>query len=148
MNYQFVKINTTNTYSTLIDPSHRPRYICFKDKDASVVFIKYLTNFRSKYGIWPVLDMSKPVDMIKSKVHFKERTPEELEEYISLIDYKYESLYKFSKQTGASFICIHSFDYTDEFGKQKLHITGEELDTDLDLDSYTMYLEKLVLDVA
>lgn len=143
MNYHFIRMNPTGAFSTLVDPSSKSRYVCFTDLETSKLFMDYLTLFRSKHGFWPAIDMSKTIDKVKSKVSFKQRTPEELMEYISIISCDYETVHDMARRSNSSFICVLSFDYnTDKYeNTHSLRITGHEMDASVDLDSYKDMLD-------
>jgi len=132
----------TKAFLSIVDPNKKSRFVCFSDKKTAEVFVKYVTTFRSKHGFWPNLDMSREVRTVKSKVGFKQRSPEELREYISLDTHDYETIYNMARRTNVSFICVTDFAYSpDGEHQQRVSFSGQEWDGEADEVAYRDLLE-------
>ena len=58
MEYHFVKLNVNGTYLSLVDPTQKSRFMCFRDKKIADKCIEYVSSFRARRGVWPSFDMS------------------------------------------------------------------------------------------
>lgn len=142
MDYHFIQMKPTKAFLSIVDPNKKSRFVCFNDKKTAEVFVNYVTTFRSKYGFWPNLDMSKGSNVVKSKVGFKPRSPEELREYISLDSYDYETIYNMARRTNVSFICVTEFAHIPNGEEQQLvSFSGQEWDGEADEAAYRDLLE-------
>jgi hypothetical protein len=142
MDYHFIQMKPTKAFLSIVDPNKKSRFVCFNDKKTAEVFVNYVTTFRSKHGFWPNLDMSREVRTVKSKVGFKQRSPEELREYISLDSYDYETIYNMARRTNVSFICVTNFAYIpDGEHQQRVNFSGQEWDGEADEGAYRDLLE-------
>lgn len=142
MDYHFIQMKPTKAFLSIVDPNKKSRFVCFNDKKTAEVFVNYVTTFRSKHGFWPNLDMSREVRTVKSKVGFKQRSPEELREYISLDSYDYETIYNMARRTNVSFICVTNFAYIpDGEHQQRVNFSGQEWDGEADEAAYRDLLE-------
>ena len=142
MDYHFIQMKPTKAFLSIVDPNKKSRFVCFSDKKTAEVFVNYVTTFRSKHGFWPNLDMSREVRTVKSKVGFKQRSPEELREYISLDTYDYETIYNMARRTNVSFICVTDFAFSpDGEHQQRVSFSGQEWDGEADEAVYRDLLE-------
>ncbi len=66
MEYHFVKLTVNGTYLSLVDPMHKPRLICFKERETAGKCVEYVSSFRSRHGVWPSFDMSSRKKKIES----------------------------------------------------------------------------------
>ena len=140
--YHLIQMKPTKTFLSLVDPNKKSRFVCFSDKKTATTFVNYVTNFRSKHGFWPNMDMSSKVSTIKSKVVMKKRTPEELEKYLSLEPFDFENIEEMAKRTNISFICITNFAYIPDNNEQQIvSFSGQEWDGEADELSYRQLLE-------
>jgi hypothetical protein len=142
MDYHFIQMKPTKAFLSIVDPNKKSRFVCFSDKKTAEVFVNYVTTFRSKHGFWPNLDMSREVRTVKSKVGFKQRSPGELREYISLDAYDYETIYNMARRTNVSFICVTDFASSpDGEHQQRVSFSGQEWDGEADEAAYRDLLE-------
>jgi hypothetical protein len=142
MDYHFIQMKPTKAFLSIVDPNKKSRFVCFSDKKTAEVFVNYVTTFRSKHGFWPNLDMSREVRTVKSKVGFKQRSPDELREYISLDAYDYETIYNMARRTNVSFICVTDFASSpDGEHQQRVSFSGQEWDGEADEAVYRDLLE-------
>ena len=100
--YHLIQMKPTKTYLSVVDPNKKSRFVCFDKKDTADVFVNYVTNFRSKHGYWPSLDMSNRLATVRSKTGIKKRTPEELKKYLSLETFDYENIEEIAMRTNVS----------------------------------------------
>ena len=142
MDYHFIQMKPTKAFLSIVDPNKKSRFVCFSDKKTAEVFVNYVTTFRSKHGFWPNLDMSREVRTVKSKIGFKQRSPDELREYISLDTYDYETIYNMARRTNVSFICVTDFASSpDGEHQQRVSFSGQEWDGEADEAAYRDLLE-------
>jgi len=92
MEFHFIKLNVNGTYLTLVDPMSKPRYICFSEHAEARVCINYVSLFRSKYGIWPCFDMSKRRRKLERDTRVKQRTPEQVMQYLDIETYDLKTI--------------------------------------------------------
>jgi len=141
MEFHFVKLKINGTYLSLVDPSSKPRYVCFSDRGKAEECVKYVSTFRSKYGIWPCFDMSKSKRKLKSNVNVKVRTPEQVMHYLEVDTYDFETIDRIASRSNTSFYCILHFE-TDDYGNtESISMSGQEMDAIVDEALYRDLLE-------
>jgi len=139
MGYQFIKF-LRGGYATITDPNLKPRIICFDNEVQTQKCISYLSNYRSKFGRWPHVDLSKKFHKIELTETFKERTPDEVALYINPIVKSENELSELSLSTGVSYFHCIEFDFDgDNFSK--LSMKGREFDGIVDHVYYINRLE-------
>jgi hypothetical protein len=140
--YHLIQMKPTKTYLSLVDPNKKTRFVCFQDRETADTFVDYVTNFRSKHGFWPNMDMSNRYARVRSKTGIKKRTPEELKDYLSLESFDYENIEDMASRTNVSFICVTSFAYVpDGIEQQIVSFSGQEWDGEADDVAYRDLLE-------
>ena len=140
MEFHFVKLNLNGTYLSLVDPSSKPRYMCFAEKPIAVKCVHYVSSFRSRHGIWPSFDMSNSNRKIETKFDAKLRTPEQVGQYLEIETYDYHTIDEIASRTNASFYCVLRFD-TDASGiKESISMSGQEMDGDASPDKYVEWM--------
>lgn len=140
--YMFVKMILTNTYLTVVDPNKKTRFVCFSNKQTADMFVDYVTNFRSKHGFWPNLDMSDRMSHVKSRIGFKKRTPEDLKKYIDYDLFEYDDIDEMARTTNTSFIHITNFCHLPDGPQQQIiTFSGQEWDGEADEHAYIDLLE-------
>lgn len=142
MEYHFVQMKPTNTYLTLVDPSKKSRLICFRSKKTAGTFVDYVSEFRSKHGYWPSLDLSRQNTTIETFKKVRERTPEEVKKYLSLETHDIERIERMAARTNNSFLCVFRFSVIETIpSKQIISFSGQEWDGMVDEDAYRDLLE-------
>ena len=132
----------TKTYLSIVDPQKKSRFVCFSDTNTADTFINYVTNFRSKHGHWPNMDMSNRIASIRSGVGIKKRTPDELKKYLSIETFDYDNIEEMAKRTNVSFICVTNFAYIPDGNETQLvSFSGQEWDGEADEVMYRDLLE-------
>jgi len=139
MEYQFIKF-FRGGYATITDPNLKPRIICFDSDIESQKCISYLSNYRSKFGRWPHVDLSKKFHKIELTETFKQRTPDEVALYINPVVKTENELSELSLSTGVSYFHCVEFDYDGE-NFSKLLMKGREFDGIVDNVYYINRLE-------
>ena len=107
MEFHFVKLNVNGTYLSLVDPSSKPRYMCFAEKPVADRCVQYVADFRSRHGIWPSFDMSNSNRKIETKLDAKPRTPEQVSRYLELETYDFHTIDEIASRTNVSFIVYY-----------------------------------------
>lgn len=142
MEYHFIQMKPTKTYLSIVDPTKKPRFVCFDNTRTANVFVDYVTCFRSKHGHWPNMDMSSQLITIRSKSGIKKRTPEELKNYLQLQTFDYENIDEMAKRTNVSFICITHFTFLPDGHEQQLvSFSGQEWNGEADDIAYRNLLD-------
>ena len=140
MEFHFVKLNVNGTYLSLVDPSHKPRYICFQDMLLAEKCLDYVSMFRSKHGVWPSFNMSRKRRKLES-VSIKKRTPEQVKRYLNIDTYDFKTIDMIATRSNVSFYNVLRFDTT-EFGNiESVDMSGQEMDATVDDFLYRDLLE-------
>ena len=140
MGFHFVKLNVNGTYLSLVDPSYKPRYICFQDMLLTEKCLDYVSMFRSKHGVWPSFNMSRKRRKLES-VSIKKRTPEQVKRYLEIETYDFKTIDMIATRSNVSFYNVLRFDTT-EFGNiESVDMSGQEMDATVDDFLYRDLLE-------
>jgi len=140
MEFHFVKLNVNGTYLSLVDPSYKPRYMCFQDMLLADKCLDYVSMFRSKHGVWPSFNMSRKRRKLES-VSIKKRTPEQLKRYLEIETYDFRTMDMIATRSNISFYNVLRFD-TREFGNiESVDMSGQEMDAMVDDFLYRDLLE-------
>jgi|TARA_B110000240_G_scaffold194565_1_gene242434 hypothetical protein len=140
MGFHFVKLNVNGTYLSLVDPSYKPRYICFQDMLLAEKCLDYVSMFRSKHGVWPSFNMSRKRRKLES-VSIKKRTPEQVKRYLEIETYDFKTIDMIATRSNVSFYNVLRFDTT-EFGNiESVDMSGQEMDATVDDFLYRDLLE-------
>jgi|TARA_R110000823_G_scaffold314218_2_gene442985 hypothetical protein len=140
MGFHFVKLNVNGTYLSLVDPSYKPRYICFQDMLLAEKCLDYVSMFRSKHGVWPSFNMSRKRRKLES-VSIKKRTPEQVKRYLNIDTYDFKTIDMIATRSNVSFYNVLRFDTT-EFGNiESVDMSGQEMDATVDDFLYRDLLE-------
>jgi hypothetical protein len=131
MEFHFVKLNVNGTYLSLVDPTSKPRFICFSSRETAGKCVKYVSSFRSKHGVWPSFDMSKGQRKLESS-SVKSRTPEQIERYIDIETYDMNTIDRIASRTNSSFYCILHFETEDIGNLESISMSGQEMDAVVD----------------
>ena len=139
MEYRFIKF-FRGGYATITDPNLKPRIICFDSEVQTQKCISYLSNYRSKFGRWPHVDLSKKFHKIELNETFKKRTPDEVALYINPVVKTENELSELSLSTGVSYFHCIEFDFDDD-NLSTLLMKGREFDGMVDNVYYINRLE-------
>lgn len=141
MEFNCVTLNITGGHLCIVDPRGKSRFLAFKERQTSELFIDYISSYRSKYGEWPNMDMSRGlVKFVSIRPHIK-RTEEDVKKYLDIVTYNRDALDIMARNTGASFLYVHNFGYIPDQGKENLTFSGQEVDGEGDISAYCDTLE-------
>lgn len=141
MEFHFVKLNVNGTYLSLVDPTQKSRFICFSEKQKASECVKYVSTFRSKYGVWPCFDMSRGKRKLESNTNVKIRTPEQVKRYLDIETYDMNTIDRIARRTNVSFYCILHFETEDLGNIESISMSGQEMDAIVDEDAFRDLLE-------
>ena len=149
MEYNFIKFKPTNAFVTIVDPKSIPRYMVFKNKNTAHDCISHYANFRSEYGIWPVMDLTSKSTKIHPQLMKKKRTPKELSKFLEIETFDEDEIVSISRFAQMSILYCHSFsvikDYDDK-SMMTVNFSGQEMDYIMDHQRYVKRLDKLISD--
>jgi hypothetical protein len=140
MEYHFIKLNVNGTYLSLVDPSHKSRFICFRDKPTAGKCVEYVSSFRARHGVWPSFDMTQRKKKIESS-SAKLRTSEQVMRYLEVDTYDLDTVDRIAARTNTSFYCVLRFDSVTNNNIEALDMSGQEMDAIVDEAAYRDLLE-------
>jgi hypothetical protein len=140
MEYHLIKLNVNGTYLGLVDPSHKSRFICFRDKPTAGKCVEYVSSFRARHGVWPSFDMTQRKKKIESS-SAKLRTPEQVMRYLEVDTYDLDTVDRIAARTNTSFYCVLRFDSVTNNNIEALDMSGQEMDAIVDEAAYRDLLE-------
>ena len=140
MQFHFVKLNVNGSYLSLVDPSSKPRLICFSDKEKALDCVNYIASFRSRHGVWPSFDMSKQKRKLES-VNIKERTLEQVKQYLEIDTYDFNTIDLIASRSNVSFYNVLRFNTIDAGNVESIDMSGQEMDAVVDENAYRDILE-------
>lgn len=144
MEYNFIRLKPNNTFVTVTDPSSKPRLLCFNDKSTTNKAILDLCNFRSRYGYWPNIDLSKTSEKIVPERSFKKRTTLELLDYLEIYSLDEYGLDKMCSENCIDFFYCFNFEMSGfENDYINLLLTAQELDCSVDDYKYRRTLDHI-----
>ena len=146
MEFHFIRMKTNNGYVTVVDPKKKPRMMCFKNKVDAHKCVRHISYFRSKYGVWPNMDLSDPNTKIISPVKFKTRTPDQIAAYMDIETLYMDDLERLSLSANASLMYCYAFEALPE-GDNFLSLSFSGQEIDLEVDEH-MYRTKMDLHIS
>ena len=138
MEFHFVKVGR-DSLATITDPARKPRALCFKDRVNASKYVDYLSTYRSKFGEWPVVDLSEPLTKINVKSKFKPRTVEYVRKFVTISTCQQHELNGMSMTSGLSYFFCHNFECNDDL--MNINLRGQEIDAIIDEEMYKNWLE-------
>jgi hypothetical protein len=138
--FHFVKFKPSGAVLTMTDRSHQVRYMCFSTRDTAVHCVEYISLFRSKNGVFPVLDMSTDVTKLELPEKFKKRTMGDVARFFHVETVDRDTLDAMARGTNANFMYVHKFKFDNE-NLKNISFTGQEVDAYVDFDEYVANLE-------
>ena len=145
MSYSFIKIIPRGNYLTLIDLKNNPRYMCFANKEDAINCITYISTFRSKYGYFPHIDLTKTTQpqKIKANVSLKKRTRKVISNMMSIETMDQTYLDDVCCKNSLGLFYIHNFSYTLENSEINLSLSAQELDSEPNMYRYMKNLNDI-----
>ncbi len=140
MEFHFVKLNVNGSYLSLVDPTTKPRYMCFSEKLVADRCVDYVASFRARHGIWPSFDMSNSNRKIETKMDAKPRTPIEVRRYLDVDTYDFKTIDEIASRTNISFYCVLRFDTEATGTIESISMSGQEMDGDASPDKYIEWM--------
>lgn len=143
MEFHFIGITPTKSVLSMIDGSGKSRYMIFRTRDAATNAVDYISRFRSKYGQWPVFDMTNPRVRIVKGVKIKERDPEYVRRFMTVYEQSKEDIDLMAMETGASFFWVNKFLWSpqEEDALTSINFSGSDIDGFSDMDMVKQKLE-------
>lgn len=141
MEFHFVKLNVNGSFLTLVDPSSKPRYLCFAEKHVAEKCVDYVSIFRSKHGIWPSFDMSQQQRKLKSETGVRLRTVDQVKKYLEINSYDFQTLDSIANRTNISFYCVLRFDSIITNESETVNMSGQEMDGHADPGKYAEWMD-------
>ena len=132
MDYLLVKLIPCKTYLSLVDPNGKSRFACFSEKDIGDNCVKYVSHFKCKYGVWPILDMSDNRRRVEPRLEGIVKTPKEIAKEFKLEKFDYDGIDKMSMRSNVSFYCILDFSTSMFNGEEMIAMSGQEMDGNAD----------------
>lgn len=140
LTFHFIKFKPTGAVLTMTDRSQRVRYMCFSSRETAVSCVEYISLFRSKNGVFPVLDMTTDFTKLNLPTKFKKRTVGDVSRFFLLDTVDRGALDLMARSTNANFMYVHKFKFDAE-NLKNLSFTGQEVDAYVDIDEYVANLE-------
>lgn len=141
MEFYFVKLNVNGGYLSLVDPNCKTRYMCFSDKDSVNKCMYYISNFRSRHGIWPSFDMSENRRKLEAKNNVKTRSVDQVTRYLDIETYDFNTIDRIAERANVSFYCVLTFDSMTNGVEEVIQMSGQEMDGVVDPVKYTQWLD-------
>ena len=138
MKFYFVGI-VKGGYTTLIDPDGKPRIVCFSKKSIAKECVNYMSEYRSSYGVWPDMNLEKPVSRINPDKNAKKRTPQEIINYIEIDKKSKHDLDMMSTTSGVSFFYCHNFNYENDL--LRIQLIGQKIDGEISVPYFISRLD-------
>jgi len=138
MQFHFIGI-TRGGYTTITDPDGAPRVICFRERQTARKCINYISEYRSRYGVWPDMNLQEPIARISIDALTKKRTQEEIKKYIYLEEKVKSQLNEMSAGTGLCYFYCHDFNYNDEL--LRISMSGQKIEGEVDDRYYKSRLD-------
>jgi hypothetical protein len=132
MEFLLVKFIPCKTYLSLVDPNGKSRFVCFSERDVGINCIKYVSHFKFKYGVWPILDMSDNRRRVEPRLEGIVKTPREIAKEFKLEQFDYDGIDKMSMRSNVSFYCILDFSTSMFNGEEMIAMSGQEMDGNAD----------------
>ncbi len=140
MEFLLVKFIPCKTYLSLVDPNGKSRFACFSERDVGANCIKYVSHFKFKLGVWPILDMSDNRRRVEPRLEGIVKTPGEIAKEFKLEKFDYDGIDKMSMRSNVSFYCILDFSTSMFNGEEMIAMSGQEMDGNADDYTYRKVL--------
>lgn len=115
--------------------------MCFSDKDSANKCMYYISNFRSRHGIWPSFDMSENRRKLEAKNNVKTRSVDQVTRYMDIETYDFNTIDRIAERANVSFYCVLTFDSMTNGVEEVIQMSGQEMDGVVDPVKYTQWLD-------
>jgi len=116
------------------------RYMCFSSRQTAVDAVQYISLFRSRNGVFPVLDVSEGKSKVKVPRKFKKRTVQDISRFFEVDTYDRDDLDTMARTTNSHFLYVHKFNFKND-SEMNVSFSGQEVDAYVDQDEYVALLE-------
>ena len=138
MEFHFISI-IRGGYTTIIDPHGKTRVLCFSREHVARNCVRYISRYRSAYGIWPDMNLNEPTSRINPDINCKKRTPQEIGNYIEIEKKIKHDLDIMSTKSGVSYFYCHDFKYENDL--LRIQMTGQEIDGEVSIPYFISRLD-------
>tara|TARA_B100000287_G_scaffold101859_1_gene94121 strand:- start:1532 stop:1978 length:447 start_codon:yes stop_codon:yes gene_type:complete len=138
--FHFIKFKPSGALLTMKDHSHQMRYMCFSSRQTAVDAVQYISLFRSRNGVFPVLDVSEGKSKVKVPRKFKKRTVQDISRFFEVDTYDRDDLDTMARTTNSHFLYVHKFNFKND-SEMNVSFSGQEVDAYVDQDEYVALLE-------
>lgn len=138
MEFHFVSLKSGGA-ATIIDGRDKPRFICFKDRHTATKYASYICEYKAKFGLWPMVNLSTPFIKVRQLDGHKET---DASSYMSLIDVVHrdeDDIDNMSLMTGVNYFYCHEFDHEDLV---TMRIRGQDIDGYVDDFLYRKHMDQ------
>ena len=144
MDYNFIRMKPHGNYISIRDTSKKIRFICFKEFKHADKCIDYLSDFRSKHGYFPSLDLTQQKNEIKSRVNFKKRTKENVKTFFEIEMLNQEDFDSLCNIYNMNIMYCYNFDIDYRRNKYDLLLTAQEIDSNPSSDNFRKMLNDML----
>tara|TARA_B100000768_G_scaffold71541_1_gene68583 strand:- start:2258 stop:2587 length:330 start_codon:yes stop_codon:yes gene_type:complete len=101
----------------------------------------YISDFRSRHGIWPSFDMSENRIKLEAKIGVKTRSVDQVTRYLDIETYDFNTIDQIAERANVSFYCVLAFDSMTNGPEEVIKMSGQEMDGIVDPVKYTQWLD-------
>jgi hypothetical protein len=138
--FHFIKFKPSGAFLTMKDHADQMRYMCFSSRQNAVDAVEYISLFRSRNGVFPVLDMTEAKAKVKVPRTFKKRTVDDISRFFEIETHNREDLDSMARTTNSHFLYVHNFKYNND-RSMNVSFSGQEVDAYVDPEEYAAFLE-------
>ena len=118
---------TTSRYLTMSNKYGQSRVLCFENKVEAEKCKNYAVYHKTKYGYWPLFDMTNEKSILKYK-NEKISNMQEIYPLIEILEIDNDTFHSFLSKPCIDFLFCHEFDYNIKDNSQlDITFTGEEI---------------------
>jgi hypothetical protein len=138
--FHFIKFKPSGAFLTMKDRTEQMRYMCFSSRQAAVDAVEYISLFRCRNGVFPILDMSEEKTKVKVPPKFKKRELHQVAKFFEIETHDREDLDMMARSTNSHFLYVHKFKYDSD---REMHVSfsGQEVDAYVDPKVFVDCLE-------
>lgn len=142
MTYHFIRHKPSGGLLTMVDPTSKPMYMCFKNKICAERCKKHLAHFKSNHGVWPVINLSNETTQVIAPLKTESLTMSHMYSQLIIDTIGEDKLITMGTVTGSSVMYCHEFGVLRD-GSDMLNVSfsGQELEIEPDYDEYIRSLE-------
>lgn len=138
--FHFIKFKPSGAFLTMKDHAQQVRYMCFSSRQTAVDAVEYISLFRCRNGVFPVLDMTETNTKIDVPRKFKKREIGEVAKFFEIETHDREDLDNMARTTNSHFLYVHKFSYNTD-RKMDVSFSGQEVDAYVNDKDYRDCLE-------